>query len=182
MEKTQYDITIRILHWAIAALIFTLIALGWWMSELPRTDANKLSYILLHKSLGISVLILIIGRVAMRLLTPIPPLPDSISASEQKLAKAGHFALYVFMFATPLSGYIMSMASGYGIEWLGIKLHNYIGVSLELAENMEEVHETLPYILLAVVGVHVAGYLKHRFFDSSKVDLLTRISLINSKS
>jgi cytochrome b561 len=175
--QERYDITIRLLHWTIAALIFTLIGLGMWMTELPNSDPNKLSYILLHKSLGVTALILVIGRIAMRILTSAPALPDTIAPSERKLAHLGHVALYVLMVAVPLSGYVLSMTSKYGIEWFGVELYNYIGVNEELHEIAEEAHEVLPYILLALVVIHVAGVIKHKRFDKPATNLLPRISL-----
>lgn len=177
----RYDITIRVLHWLMAALLLTLIAIGWWMSDLPKEDPSKLSFILLHKSLGVTALLLIIGRLGVRFMTKAPALPESIPATEQKAAKLAHLALYGLMIAIPLSGYVMSMASGYGIEWFGIKLHNYIGVDLELAETLSEVHEILPNILLVVVALHIAGVIKHRRFSATPVNLLPRISLCPSK-
>lgn len=176
--QDRYDITIRLLHWGIAVLIFVLIALGMVMENLPHDAPNKLSYILLHKSLGVTALVLVIARIAMRILTPTPALPETIKASERKLAHVGHFMLYVIMLAVPLSGYVMSMTSKHGITWFGIELYNYIGINEDIHELAEEAHEVLPYILLALVAMHVAGVIKHKRFDKPATNLLPRISLL----
>lgn len=177
----RYDITLRILHWLIAIAILGMIGFGWWLEGLPSNDASKLSLIMLHKSLGITILILVIGRISMRLLTTIPPLPAQISKKDKTMAHLGHALLYVLMIITPISGYIMSMASIYGVEWFGIKLYNYIGTNPALAEAAYAIHEIVPYVLLGVIGLHVAAVIKHKYSDKPPIDLMPRISLTPSK-
>lgn len=173
----KYDITIRILHWTLAVALLGMIGFGWWLESLPKDDPSKLSYILLHKSFGITVLILAIGRVIMRCFTKAPPLPSTLSKTDKGIAHFGHFLLYILIIVTPLSGYVMSMASIYGVEWHGIKLYNYIGMNLTLAQTANQIHTTAPYILLGLIVLHICAVLKHRFLDKPPINLLPRISL-----
>lgn len=169
----KYALSLRILHWLMAALILGLIALGWVMSELPREDTLRPLLVSLHKSFGITVLALALLRMALRLRTSVPPLPDVIPRLERQLAHLGHGTLYLLMLAVPVSGIIMSQSYGYPVAWFGLSLPRLLPINRELAHEAADVHEILPYLLLILVALHAGAvplhYLKHR------VNLLKRI-------
>jgi cytochrome b561 len=172
-----YPWSIRVLHWLMALLILGMIAVGWYMTGLPDKDPLRGTLYPLHKSLGILLLALVALRVALRFSTPIPPLPAGIPPRERLAAKAGHVLLYLGMIVVPLTGVVMSVAGGYGIAFFGIPLPAFMDVDKPLAHDARELHELLPYILLGVIALHVAGALKHRFFDAPENDVLKRMTL-----
>lgn len=162
----------------MAALILCLIAMGWAMKEVKGLGPLRGDLYALHKSLGVIALIGIGVRLAVRLGTRVPPLPVGMPTGERHAAKAGHLLLYVGMLTVPLSGAIMSMAGGHGIKFFGFPLPNLMATDKPLAGLAHEMHELLPYLLLGVIGLHVAGALKHRFVDKDpENDVLPRMGL-----
>jgi len=171
----KYPLLMRALHWLMAVVILGLIALGIYMSDLPKEDPSRMDLYNLHKSFGFTILVLFFVRLGVRLKSKIPELPSAISASDQKLAKAGHHTLYLLIFAVPLVGVMFSNFYGYGINFFGlVEIPPFFPKNTDLAEFTGETHGFLAYGLLALVGVHVLGALKHQFID--KVNLLKRMA------
>lgn len=146
------------------------------MDEFLSDDAeNRYQIYDLHKSLGMVVLLMLILRVFNRILNKPPLLPQSISPLEQKLAKLGHYILYILMLTTPLSGYLMSSFAGYPVKLFSIEIPNLVGANYEMAKICSEAHELSAYSLLAMVAIHILAVIKHRFFDKPENNVLKRI-------
>src|SRR6202000_2616949 len=69
----------------------------------------------IHKSIGLTVLVLSVLRVLWRLVNPVPPLPATINGALKFLARGTQFLLYVLIVAIPLTGWIMVSASRLGL-------------------------------------------------------------------
>src|SRR5690242_10051819 len=104
------------LHWAIAALIVTNIAIGLKTDDLH--GLVKFQVLQWHKSFGITVLLLSLGRFAWRLVNRPPPHPHHMPTWESTAATAAHWAFYFLMVALPLTGWIMVSASPTNIPTL----------------------------------------------------------------
>lgn len=190
----RYTKTAVFLHWLIALGIFGMFAFGWFMTDLPKEAPKQMSYDLfnwgiytwdlakessprafyfnLHKSLGITILGLIVLRVLWRIKHK-PPTPlASYKAWERKLSTGAHHLLYILMVIIPVSGLIMSISSKYGVKWFGIKLFSGLDNS-GLREIFYETHEISGTLLLAVLVLHIIGALKHKFID--KDDTMKRM-------
>lgn len=174
---TKYTLLMRLLHWLIAIGILGMIGLGWYMHGLPDEHPDKYTLYNLHKSVGVTLLGLIVIRLLARFSSPIPELPPALRWWEKLLTKLTHFLMYILMLAVPVSGYLMSDFAGFPVEWFGLgEIPGFVPDSMDNSEYAEEVHEILPYILLGLVGLHVLGSLKHRFLDKNKdTDVLKRM-------
>lgn len=192
---TRYTKTAIVLHWLIALGIFAMFALGWYMSELPKEAPKQMAFDLfdlgiytwqlseeasprtfyfnLHKSIGVTLLALIIIRVLWRLTHRAPALLSSYKAWEKKLATGTHHLLYLLMVAMPLSGLIMAVNSKYGVKWFGLDFIGGLDNS-SMRDLFKEVHEVIGALLLIVVILHIAGALKHKFID--KDDTIKRMT------
>ncbi len=106
----RYNSVAQLLHWLTALAIIALLAIGWIMTDLPSGSA-KFSLFQLHKSIGITVLLFTLVRLAWRLTHTAPPLPAGMTALQKKLAGAVHAVFYLLMVGMPLSGWIMVSAS-----------------------------------------------------------------------
>lgn len=183
-----------LLHWLIALSIFGMFALGWFMSELPKEAPKQIAYDLfdwgvytwelakeasprafyfnLHKSIGVTILALIVIRILWRITHKPPAMLTSYKAWEKKAATGAHHLLYLLMFALPVSGLIMTVASKYGLKWFGIKM--IAGTDNKaLREIFMPTHEIVGIILLAIIAIHIIGALKHKFID--KDDTMKRM-------
>ena len=91
----KYHKSIVTLHWLIAVIVIILIALGLNMVDIERGTPERAFYYNLHKSFGVTLLILMIARIYFRIKFKSPPLPSSVSLFQQTVARASHFILYL---------------------------------------------------------------------------------------
>jgi cytochrome b561 len=170
----RYTIPAIILHWLIALLIVCAFVLGLVMTDIPGLTPTKLKYYSWHKWLGITVLALAAARLLWRLKQKPPALPAGMSAKQVKAAEAGHWLLYILMFAVPISGYLYTTAAGVPVVYLGlIQIPSLFDASPALKEALKPLHYWLNMLLAAVVAGHVLAALKHQFID--KDGLLKRM-------
>jgi cytochrome b561 len=174
MSDSKYTKTAIILHWLIALGIIAMFVLGWYMEDLPKNTDGRAFFFNLHKSVGVTLFALIVFRIYWRLTHRPPALLASMRAWEKKLASFGHKALYVMMFAVPLSGLIMSRYSKYGVKWFGFPFVPGFDDKV-MRENFLEVHQIAGIILLVIIAVHLLATIKHKFID--KDETLKRMSL-----
>jgi cytochrome b561 len=175
----RYGAVAVTLHWLIALLVIGNICLGLYMSDLPRSDPTKFMIFQIHKSIGLTVLVLSILRVAWRLINPVPPLPAGLSAPLRYAAHASHFLLYFLIVFIPLTGWIMVSASPLGngtlyfglFEWPNLPL--FTGMSRAELRPMHETFETAHVILawsaIVLVPLHVSAALYHHFWRGDTV-------------
>jgi cytochrome b561 len=147
----------------MALMIFGLLGLGFYMSDLPLSP-DKLQYYAWHKWTGVSVFVLVWLRLAWRITHQPPTMPDSMSVPLQWGAHAGHFLLYALMLCIPVSGWLMSSAKGFQTVWFGVlPIPDLIGKDKLLGENLAELHEALSIGLLMLIAGHTAAAFFHHF-------------------
>lgn len=172
----KYHLTSRILHWLMSLLIFGLLGLGIYMADfLPSDATNKFQIYDLHKSFGVMVLILVFIRIFNRFLHPAPTLPQGLPAIEKFASHVAHILLYVLMLVIPLSGYLMSNSYGFAVHFFTIEMPNLISTNPQIGRIFAKTHKFAAYGLIATIGLHVGGALKHRFFDKPENDVLKRM-------
>lgn len=192
----RYNKVAIILHWVTGIIILLMFALGAWMHELPKdlpkagtldlfdwgiftlTLSEPLSprafYFNLHKSIGVTLLALIVLRVYWRLTHLPPAFPATMQAWEKKIADFAHKLLYVLMVALPLSGVLMAINSKYGILWFGLPLAEGLD-NPDLREMFKEAHEVIGMLLLLLIVLHIVAAIKHKVVD--KDEIMARMSM-----
>ncbi|TAJ77622.1 MAG: cytochrome b [Gallionellaceae bacterium] len=166
---TRYTNTAIALHWLVALLVFAAFPLGMYMHDLPLSP-TKLQLYSYHKWLGMSVLVLAVLRAVWRATHEPPALPDTMPRWQKVASAATHQFLYVLLFVIPLSGWLMSSAKGFKTVWLGVlPLPDLVGKDKALGDMLGSLHESFNYMLLALVVLHIAAALKHRFIDRDGV-------------
>lgn len=160
----RYGSVAQSFHWLIVGLLIVQVTLAKIAAGLPL-GLDKLALLARHKSFGITILVLAAIRLGWRLFDRPPPLPP-MPRWQLVAARANHAALYVLLFAMPLTGWIMSSASNYPVSWFGlVQLPDFVGPDRELKDLLKEVHKTLANALFMLAGLHVAAALKHQLFD-----------------
>jgi cytochrome b561 len=190
----RYSAVAIILHWAIAAAIVGNIFIGWWMHDAiaaPSTQAQAINAYQLHKSIGFSVLLLSLLRLAWRLTHRAPPLPQGMAAWERFVAHGAHWALYVLMIGLPLTGWLY-VSTGWSTPndrplevptlFFGLfEVPHLFGLQ-EAAEATRRAvanaslftHENFARaVIFVLLPLHVLGALKHHFKDRD--DVLARM-------
>jgi cytochrome b561 len=166
----------QLLHWLIVGLIVVMAYLGLTMTDLPN-NPYKIRLYALHKSIGLSLLALVILRLLWRGYTGAPrPLPG-IPAWQERVASLTHFALYVLLLAIPLTGWIFNSAAGFPMQWFGVvNLPALTGRSTALRELSGSWHELLFWALIVLALVHAAAAIYHHLFqhDATLARMLPR--------
>ena len=173
IEPARYSVPAQLFHWVIAALIVTQFVLARLQENLPL-GARKLALLARHKSVGMTILMLAILRLAWRLRHQAPPLPSAMRPFERWAARATHTAFYVLLFAMPLTGWMMSSAKNYSVSWFGLfTWPNLIGKNEHAFNFLRSTHDILSDVLFAIAVLHILAALKHHFWDRD--DVLVRM-------
>jgi cytochrome b561 len=146
-------------HWVIALLVVVNLAVGLLHDAVPALRAWMPG----HKSIGITVLVLTLARIAWRLSHKAPPLPASTAAWEKGVAHATHWTLYALLLAMPLTGW--AMVSGTDkrrpLDWFGAFDIPYLPVSTATGDIGHNAHGLLGWLMLALVVLHIGAALRH---------------------
>lgn len=160
-EAHRYTRTAIALHWLAALLIVCNLTLGVSMVNVPLSPL-KLWLFLWHKAIGITVFLTVTARLLWRIAHPAPP-PEPMPAWERRAATATHVALYVLMFAIPLSGWVYSSATGVSVVYLGlVPLPDLVPKDKAAAAILKVVHGALNFTLLMLVCLHAGAALRHQ--------------------
>jgi cytochrome b561 len=163
----QFGLIARLLHWLIAALAIGMLLVGATFLFLP-SGGFKNFLIDMHKSVGVTVLALMIVRLIWRIANPQPrDLNDTPVLNY--IARLIHIVFYVLLFLQPLVGILMSQAFGYPVAFFGLfTLPRLIWHSASLGSFLLKVHGEIAILLAAVILLHVAAALKHHFIDRDR--------------
>ncbi len=155
-------------------LQFVLAKLGEWAED----DGERLRQLALlanHKSVGMTILALAFLRIGWRLLNPPPKLPANMARWQKTASHISHWSLYAFLFALPITGWLMSSASNYSVSWFGLfTWPDLVEPSKALRATMHDAHELLGEALFVIALIHIAAAFKHQWMDKDGV--LSRIS------
>ncbi len=168
LAAETYNGVSKSLHWVIAALAFAQLAMGKLLDVDPEEAPGIFGW---HTTLGISVLVLMLVRVAWRLTHAVPPLPATTPAWQRRAARGSHAVFYVLLLALPVSGWLLASVEGDPIRFFGVlDLPRLPLPGGEASEDfLEEAHELLGNALLVLAGIHVLAGLKHHFVDRDNV-------------
>ncbi len=163
------------LHWLVAVLIGANVFLALSVDSWPKDWTRPV--IDLHKSIGITVLGLAVLRLLWRLGHPPPPLPHHYPKVERVAANVVHIALYVLIFALPISGWLHDSAwkdaASHPMSLYGLVPWPRIGPIMNLDPATKEqlhtvfftIHQWLAYGIYGLFALHVGAALKHQWID-----------------
>ena len=169
--SNRYNGAAMTLHWLIAALLIANIGLAWYFNTL--NGLPKIPPVQLHKSIGVTVLVLSLARLAWRLVNPPPPLPPSVAGWSRLAAGAVYVLFDVVMIGMPLSGWALSSASAiirfkpimvFGLfQWPTITpLAQLPPAPMKAAhETFVTIHGLLAKLAYALIVLHVAAAMRH---------------------
>jgi cytochrome b561 len=170
-DATHWGSLAKFFHWTVVLLILVQATIGLVMVELPKKP-NVIPVFTLHKSLGLTILLFAILRLAWRAFDARPAEPATMPHWQVVGARAGHALLYLLLFAVPLSGWLFDSASGLRpLFWWGLVHVPSLtgGANEQIKALTRDAHETLFWILAAVAAGHAAIALIHHFRDRDDV-------------
>ena len=161
--RNRYSTGAMIFHWLIAIGVIA----NWRIAEAAEhaSQADAGAWMGTHKAIGISILVLTIGRLLWRFTHPVPPLPGA--AWERILARTVHVIFYVMLIGLPIGGWLASSYAGRDIDMFG--LFNWpllpVGADRDAAGSIMDLHAAGGQALILLVGLHILGALKHTFIS-----------------
>jgi len=166
----------QLLHWLIVVLIVVMAYLGLTMVDLPTTP-HKIFVYMLHKSIGITILVLVAMRLAWRLYAGQPGVLPGTPTWQSRIATLTHAALYLLLFALPVSGWVLNSSTGFPLRWFNLmNLPAIAGKGESLHAVARPLHEVLFWALAVLALVHAAAAVYHHLFqrDDTLVRMLPR--------
>ena len=180
-SSSRYTTIAIILHWVMALGIAALAVIGLVMVHVKLNPMRLFQLYQLHNSIGVTVLLTAVLRLAWRLTHRPPPLPNAMPPIERAAATGSHLLLYAFLFALPFTGWALVSSSVlsiptvlYGIiPWPDLPVLSTLDNKAPVEAILKIVHAYGAYALIALVGVHAAAALRHHFII--KDDVLLRM-------
>jgi cytochrome b561/polyisoprenoid-binding protein YceI len=169
MTSERYSRTAMFLHWAIALALAFQLALGWRLEDMARGPGLFSAY-QLHKSVGITILLLTVARVAIRFLHPRPALPEGARWT-QRLASSVHALLYLVMIGGPLTGWAIVSTAKIKVPTLifGVLPWPHLPLPSSVLDSAELLHEWIAILGIGLFVLHVAGALRHQFIKGEPI-------------
>ncbi|AWZ01629.1 hypothetical protein RHODOSMS8_02099 [Rhodobiaceae bacterium] len=165
-ESERYGRATRIIHWTTALLFVALIPMGIFTSMIPEDVWYRQGYYVVHKSLGLTVLLLVILRLFWHRVSPTPGLDSGLKPWERRSAHTAHVLLYILMIGFPITGFVMSTFGGKYSHFFFWDTPLFWAPDADLIVPWAVLHKlALPIIFYVVFAAHIAGALKHRFVD-----------------
>lgn len=176
--RTRYTTVAIVLHWLIAAAIIFQIILGWRAGDGPK-GPTTFALFQLHKSIGITILLLSLARLGWRLFNPPPPAPEGQPSWEKTASHVVHIGFYVIMIGLPLTGWILVSASKTNIPTLlfGTIPWPHLPLIPDLAPAAKHVwhqigligHEVMVKLTYLLLLLHLGAVAKHQVLDKDGV-------------
>lgn len=161
------------LHWLMLLLFIAVYGCIELRGFYPKGSDPREALKTWHSMLGMLVFVFVWLRLAARLSGPTPGIRPEPSGLQQLSAKLMHLALYAFMIAMPLIGWLLLSASGKPVPFFGLELPALIGKSKDLASQIKEIHEFLGTAGYYLIGLHAAAALYHHYIKTDNT--LTRM-------
>lgn len=165
--SSRWGVAAIVLHWAVAGLIFSAIAVGLTATRLTTDLSERFELTQTHKSLGLTVLLLGLARLLWR---SVDRRPEWIGDSPRlhRAAQLVHGLLLLLCLALPFTGWLMASASPLRLPtiWFGLfTVPALIGPDAGTEKLLRAIHVFLAWFLIGLVALHVAAALKHHLFD-----------------
>jgi cytochrome b561 len=158
----EYGTVQKLLHWLVALLVVGQVGLGVWMQSLDSHDPTLPGLFPIHDGIGVTILALVLVRLALRLILGVPALPRGTPRWADTLSHLNHRLLYLVLILQPVVGYLAKSAHGHGLSVFG-----YYSVPPAFPANpvwadwLAQAHETGAEVLIVLVLLHVLGAFYH---------------------
>ena len=167
-HKKKYATSSIIIHWIVALFVLSMLCVSFYLGDLPKNFIST-GY-MLHKSVGLTVLGLMLIRILLIMKKGRPPLPLTVPVWEKKLSRFVQLGLYFMLLLMPISGYLMSAYANKLPQFFNLfNIPNLVDFNKDHAGIMKLIHNTTAWFLIAFVALHILGALKHYFYDKDEV-------------
>jgi cytochrome b561 len=163
-QTDRYDSVAITLHWAIALLILANIGIAWSLDSFDDHSPVHDQVLTIHKSVGTTVLLLAVLRVAWRWSHPAPPLPASVPIWQRRVALVTHGLLYVAMFVMPVTGLLDSAAFSETVHYFFVvDIPPFMAHDEPFGHAAMGVHKFTALVLYGLLLAHAGAALFHHY-------------------
>ncbi len=153
----------RAIHWTTLSLLISLYTLAWSIDGAGSRD-EAAWLIMMHRSFGLTVMVLTLFRLGLRQVTRVPPLPADVPLMQRVAARVVVIVLYLLLFLQPILGLLASQAHGDRIDVFGVfVLPLFMATNRVLSKQLFALHGTAAVLLLALIAMHASAALYHQF-------------------
>jgi cytochrome b561 len=165
----MYSSVMRSIHWITLSMLISVYTLAWSIDGAGSHD-QAVWLVMMHRSLGLSIMLLTLFRLGCRRVMRVPALPDSVPEQQRLAAKAVTIALYLLLFLQPLLGLLASQLHGDDINIFGVVvLPSVLAANRTLSRQIFTLHGTVALLLLALIGLHACAAFYHHFVRRDEV-------------
>jgi cytochrome b561 len=166
--RLQYGTTAKVFHWVIVALLVAQYLIGWLMPDIHR-GMKPGAAMTFHISIGTTILVLIVLRLAWRLTHPVAP-ESSLPPWQRLSSEAMHWLLYILVLATTLTGWLFASFRGWGVAFFYLVPMPMLATENAAAGKIiDGLHQAAEWTLLVLIGLHVATALAHLFIYRDRI-------------
>lgn len=143
-----YRLSAKIFHWVTAVLVVFMIVSGVMMKQL--SDSAPFDIYTLHKATGALIVVLVLGRLGYRVLSP-----DPSWKTERYRRPYFHWMLYGFLILVPFLGWAGISDFGAREIYFGFSLPAIWPHGLGWSDFLFESHAYAAFGMLVLVAVHI---------------------------
>jgi cytochrome b561 len=163
-ELRAFDPVIRSLHWLTLFLVATVFVLAFAIDFAP-TKEGAVALTQLHRSFGMTVWVVTLGRLVWRQFSRFPNWPSDMPQAMRFAVHWSEYALYALLLVQPILGILHTNAHGDQVSLFSIsRLPALIGPDRLLARQLEQAHATVGFFLLGLIGLHASAALYRHFW------------------
>lgn len=167
-SNNTYGVVAKSFHWLIVMLLSAQYAVGWLMPDIGRNTKNE-GLVSWHLSVGAAIMFVILLRLLWRLAFPVTP-DQTLAPWEHKASHLTHTALYILVIVMTVLGWAAANYRGWDPKLFGfVSLPAIAPTGASWAHTAGDVHNFLQWVLLAFIGLHVAGAAYHYFIKRDQV-------------
>lgn len=168
MRELQYGSPAKVMHWMIVILLAVQYPIGWLMPDIHR-GMQPGTLMNLHISIGITILTIIMFRLAWRLTHPVAP-ESSLPIWQRIASELVHWLLYAAVLATTISGFVFASFRGWSLSFFNLVPLPHLLIASEI--NLRKVngwHQFAEWTLLVLITIHVVAAIAHIFIYRDRV-------------
>jgi cytochrome b561 len=166
-SRLQYGTTAKVFHWLIVALLIVQYLIGWLMPDVHRGPPGV--PMVLHMSVGLTILVLIVLRFVWRLTHPVAP-ESSLPLWQRLSSELVHWLLYILVLATTFSGWLFASFRGWSVSYFYmVPFPMLASENAAAGRAIDGLHQAAEWTLLVFIGVHVLAAFAHLFIYRDRV-------------
>ena len=166
----RFGIITQLLHWSITLLVLTNFYLIFRRAYLAETDPLSLTYILLHKEFGVTILFLALVFIIWRFFVIKPPYPTTMSNFERHASTFIQRLLLVLIVLMPIAGILMSYFGGRPTHVFNLFVIPALQTPNKFWSGIFfDIHVTIGITIIAALTIHILASLRHHFWKQDNV-------------